>query len=284
MQISALEKQAQKVFQELDPNVLSGQALNADVEKAKQRLALQALVDPSLSEARYVGQEKLLQGLQGVGAQPSDEIAALAAQSAQQLSPGLVQLKDRLIDAALSEVEAGASLPPDVQAELVKAGLEQGALVSGTTDPRGMSGNLTRRLIGERALKLQAERQGRAAALAQTAANLEQARTGLLGSLFPNLQRQESGNIGTAGTVLAQSNQMVPEAGLGGADIVNIQSARLGAGTQLAQEQADAAAAAGIAQGNIWNNAIGGATAALTSPDSKIGAGLNSLYGKVFGV
>jgi diguanylate cyclase (GGDEF)-like protein len=54
------------------------------------------------------------------------------------------------------EMEAGATLPPDVQAELVKAGLERSGSVSGAAGSPGFGGNIIRKLIGQEALKLQA--------------------------------------------------------------------------------------------------------------------------------
>lgn len=281
MQIEALEKQARKVYAELDPSVLAGQTLDQDIANAKSRLGLQAITDPALAQSRFVGQNQMLDQLLNLGQSGSDEVAQLALESARGASPQLTKLKNQLIDTALSELQAGSSLPPGVQAELVKAGLEQGALVSGSTDPRGIAGPAARKLIGERALQLQNERQMKAAGLATTAAELERARTGLLANLFPTLQGQDLNKLSANQSAVSLSNALVPQAGLTGGDILNITSARVGAGNQLAQQQADASAALASGLGNIWGKAVGGATAALTSPDSRVGQGLNSLYGLI---
>lgn len=275
LQIAALEKQAQRMYEELDPEVLKGSTLAQDIQNVKDRLGLQATIDPALLESRYVGQNALLQGIQGLGKGEADTIASLAAESAKNASPELMALKNKLIDAAMTDVSAGAALPPGVQAELVKAGLEQGALVGGSADPRGIGGNITRKLIGERALALDNERKQRAAALAQNASALEQSRTSLLASLFPALQGQNTSNIGLATGALNTSATLLPDAGLSGADILNLAGARVGAGNQLAQSGADAAGRAAMAQGQIWGQALGSAGAAFTSPNSQFGSALD---------
>ena len=47
-------------------------------------------------------------------------------------------------------------------------------------------------------------------------------RQAVLGQLFPNLVNKSVAKLGAAQSVLSQSNQMVPEAGLGGTDIANL--------------------------------------------------------------
>ncbi len=264
-QIDALERQKKFVFDQLQPEKLNAQASAADVQRAKDRLALQGITDPALLQARYAAQQKLLQQVNAVGNQGSDAVAAQAAAEATASTAGIDKVKSGLIDAALSELEAGASLPPDVQAELVKAGLEQSSLVSGNANPRGVAGTTTRKLIGERALALKAERQGRAAALATTAQNLSTARANILASIFPALKQQESANQGLTQSAFQQSNGAVPEAGLGGTDIANIWLSRVGATNQLAQSAADAAARGAIGTATAYGNIAGAGTRLATS-------------------
>lgn len=259
-QIKALERQKQFVFDELNPTKISGFATAQDVERTKNRLALQGIVDPALLRTRYAAQDKLEQQLGALGGGPSEAIADQAAQEALQPREGFDTLKKRLIDDALSELESGATLPPDLQAELVKAGLEKSGMVSGAASPRGVGGAISRKLIGEAGLNLKAQRQGRAIALGQAAQALESERSRLLGTLFPALKQQEIQNIGATSGALAQSNQMVPEAGLGGTDIAQLWLSRVGAANQLSQSAADVASRGAVAQGQILNTGIGQAT------------------------
>src|SRR6185295_14930404 len=53
MQLDALQKQQQLVYNSLDPNVIGPQATSADVQRAKQQLALQGQIDPALLSTRY---------------------------------------------------------------------------------------------------------------------------------------------------------------------------------------------------------------------------------------
>lgn len=262
MQIQALERQQKFVFDQLEPGKINIAAKKADVQRAKARLALQGKLDPDLLRARYAAQEKMLRGVEEIGAAPSDVAAQTAFDEATaQATTGVAaQLKQRMIDAALEELDMGATLPSDVQAELVKAGLERSGTVLGAATPRGLGGNIARSMIGERALALKAERQARAQTIAQTAQALESNRNQLMLSLFPQLQQQQLKNLAAATGTLQASAAELPQAGLGGESIANIWLARVGATSQLGQAQADAAARGTMAQGQIWGTALGTAS------------------------
>lgn len=256
-QIAALKQARDFVYDQLNPSVLQGQATAADVERAKTRLALQAQVDPALSQLRFDASGKLLNQVAGIGTGVQEQLAQAAAQEALASGPATSTLRDRLIDSAMAELNAGATLPPDLQAELVQTGLEKSGMVTGSASPRGFGGTLVRKELGAGAIKLQADRQARAAALAGTASSLEGQRQAILGSLFPSLNNMQLANIGATSGALAQSNQMVPEAGLGGNDIANIWLARVGATNQLNQSAADAAARGTTGVAQAWGPAIG---------------------------
>lgn len=262
MQIKALERQRDFVFSQLDPSVIGAQARKADVDRAKARLALQGKLDPALLATRYAAQEKILKGTEEIGSAPSDVAAGMAFDeaTAQATTGTAAQLKQKLIDSALAEIEMGAQLPNDVQAELVKAGLERSGATLGAATPQGLGGNIARSMIGERALALKAERQARAQQLATTAQGLESARNNLMLNLFPQLQQQQMKNLAAASGALATSSEELPQAGLGGEDIANLWLARVGATNQLSQASAEAAARGGQAQGQIWGQTLGAGT------------------------
>lgn len=276
-QIKALEKQKKFVFDQLDPAKISGLSTAADVERTKNRLALQATVDPALLRARYAASAGIEDQLAGLTSGAGDVLAEQAASEAMQSSGDFDDLKKRLIDTALTEIDAGASLPSDLQAELVKAGLERGSQLTGSAATQGLGGQAARKFLGEAGLALQAQRQGRAAALGEAAQNLEARRASILGTLFPALKNTQLANMQATGGAFSLANQAVPEAGLGGSDIANLFLARVGATNQLGQSIADAAARGGMANAQIWNNAIGGATNAIA------GAGIPSSFGTALG-
>ncbi len=263
MQIDALNKQREFVYKELEPGRIGAEATAADVLRAKNRLALQGSVDPNLLAARYKSEQMILNQLGNIEQGAGDQVAQLATEAAAATNPQIMALKDRLLDEAANYIEAGATLPPDVQAEIVKAGLERSGMVSGAASPKGLGGNIVREMVGERALALKNDRIARAAALTKGAQDLENSRTQILASVFPNLKNLQLGNLSATSGVLAQSNQLVPEAGLGGSDIANIWLARVGATNQLAQSAADAAARGAQGIGKAWGQGIGAATSAI---------------------
>lgn len=280
-QIKALEKQRQFVYSELDPNKIGGAAKSADVQRAQDRLALQGVIDPELLKQRYASQAatgKLLEDITG-GASAADRVAAQATEEALAGAPRMNEAKAALIDAALKELHAGATLPPDVQAELVQTGLQKSGRVTGGAGGTGVGRQLLTTLVGERGLALQKERQERAAGLLGQAQNLEQSRASILGTLFPNLGTQQVSKLGAAQAAFAQANQAVPEAGLGGSDVANLWLARVGATNTLAQSAADAAARGGMSQALLLNEGVGQAIGygAKALPTTK------SFYNSIFG-
>src|SRR6266568_525299 len=125
MQLDALQKQQKLVYESLDPNVIGSQATTADVQRAQQQLALQGQIDPALLQTRYAAETGLKSQLDQIlsSASPSDRVAAAAASTALTPTPGLNDAKNKLVDAALTDLKAGATLPPDLEAQIVQHGL-----------------------------------------------------------------------------------------------------------------------------------------------------------------
>ncbi len=278
-QIAALEKARDYVFTELNPGKIGDAALGQDVQRTQNRLALQAQTDPALSRLRFQAQNQLLNQTGQIGQGVEQDLANQAASEALQSGPATTDLKNRLIDAAMQELDLGATLPPDLQAELVQTGLEKSGMVSGAATPKGIGGTLVRKEIGSGAIKLQADRQARAAALAGTASQLDAQRQSILGSLFPNINSMKLANLGATSGALGVSNQMVPEAGLGGNDIANLWLARVGAANQLNQSAADTAARGTMGAAQAWGPAIGAATGYASANAPSAGSTWNTVKG-----
>lgn len=264
-QIKALERQRKFVYSELEPAKINRAALAADTERAKNQLALQGVVDPELLRQRYASQAAISQQLQDItsGEAVADQVAAQAAQEALAGGGVAAQAKQQLIDAALRELSLGATLPPDVQAELVQTGLQRSGQSSGGAGGGGFGGQILTTQLGSAGIALQKQRQDQAVGLLGRAQELENSRAGILGSLFPALQSGSLNKLSAASNVLKQSDDLSPEAGLAGTSIANIWLARVGATNQLAQDAAEAAARGGQAQAQYLNTAIGAATGAL---------------------
>jgi len=253
MQVDALEKQRKFVYDQLDPNVIGPQATIGDIQRAQNRLALQGQIDPALLSTRYAAEDKQAKFLAALGpGSTADTVAQKAASEALTGVPGMQEGKKQLVDQALHELSLGASLPPDIQAEIVKAGLERTGQTQGAAGPQGFGQPILRQLIGQAGLNLQTQRQQKAQQLMSTAQQLEQSRQSILGSLFPNLSSVQLNTMKGAQSALQLSDSLVPEAGLSGSNIANIWLARVGATNQLAQSAANAAAAGGVAQAQAW--------------------------------
>jgi hypothetical protein len=258
MQIEALQRQRDFVFRKLDPAKINQLATSADIDQVRNRLALQGAIDPAMLQARYSMQDAILKGANNLGADSTaQQVGQVAANEALAGVKGMDKVKEGLIDAALKELSAGATLPPDVQAELVQTGLERSGMTTGKASAQGVGGQLIRQLIGSAGINLQAERQKRATELAGAAQDLEASRQSILQNIFPNLSAVQLNQLQGQQGVLQQSNSMVPQVGLSGSDIANIWMARVGATNQLAQAQADAAARGGMGVAQAWQPAIG---------------------------
>jgi predicted transcriptional regulator len=279
MQIDALNEQRNLVYNTLDPAFINADASATDVQRAKDRLALQGITDPELLKQRYESQKKISDQLGQLG-QGTDQVAQTATLEALAGVPKMKEAQQKLIDAALKELDAGATLPPDVQNEIVQTGLERAGQTSGAASAKGFGGQILKTMLGHAGIELQNQRQAKATALTTAAQDLEGKRQQILGTLFPNLNTVQLNTLKGSQGVLAQSNQMVPEAGLGGTDIANLWLARVGATNQLAQSSADAASRGAMANGQIWGNAIGSATR-YAAPAA--GAGANNLWSSILG-
>lgn len=272
MQLDAIAKQQKLVYDSLDPNVIGSQSTLADVERAQKQLALQGQIDPSLLQTRYTAEGGLKNQLDQILASnaPADQVAKLAASTALTPTPGLNEVKNKLVDAALDDLKEGATLPPDVEAQIVQHGLEQSGMVTGKATAQGVGGTMLRTIFGNEGIKLQAQREAQAAALANSAQQLDTARSQVLGALFPNLTAQQTAKLAATGSTFGATQAAVPQAGLSGTDIANIWMARVGATNQLTQSAANAASQGALAQASIWGNAIGGATRAAPGAYSQL--------------
>jgi hypothetical protein len=278
-QIAALERARDYVYTALDPSVIGSAATAADVQRTEDRLALQAKTDPALLRLRYQSQNDLLNQAGQIGQGNEQMLAEQAAQEIMQSGAATNSLRDRLMQSAQQELDLGATLPPDLQAELVRTGLEKAGMVSGAASPKGFGGTLVRKELGAGAIKLQADRQARASAMAGTAASLEAQRQQILGTLFPNLNSMKISNLGATAGALNTSNQLVPEAGLGGSDIANLWLGRVGATNQINQSAADASARGATGAATAWNQAIGAGTGYLANAAPSSGSTWSTVKG-----
>lgn len=253
-----------KRLDNLDPDVLAQQAALQDIARRATSLLAQQQVDPALAAIRRAGAEGVLREAQSAD-QTAEELAATLASEVRAQDPKLAALKQRLLDQARAEIDAGATLPPDFQAELVRTGLERAGTVGLGTTGRGAGGNIVRGLIGREGILLKQARQDQAVKLAGAAQDIENARVNILGSIFPKIKDLQTANLARQQSVLATGEATVPQVGISGEDIVNINLTKAGAANQITSRGADVAAQGALAQGALLNQLIGQGVGLVTS-------------------
>ena len=279
MQIDAINQQRELIRSELAPEKVAPMVAAADKQRAMSMLALQGKIDPALLASRYQASSNILGTLQQPGGQAED-LASQLISEIQQPSAGLEAVKAAMIDRALDSLDAGATLPSDVQAEIIKAGLER-STASGVGAARsGLAGQTAKKILGQAGVTLQQQRENQAMNLTKTADELSTRRAQLLASVFPQLKNLQTLNLQNALSSLTTSNAMVPESGMSGGDMLNLLKARVGAEQSLTSQEGAARAELAKGIGSAWSGALGGIGKAVAGANS---AGMNLLYNNVFG-
>jgi len=250
-------KEQNSAFGQLNPEKVNKLAQDADAERAKGRIALQEEIDPELAKLRTLGKEGLVAAAQDNRIAKASDL--LFRENAVQ-DPRLAALKDQLINRAQEELAAGATLPPEFQNELVRAGVSRGAATGLAIDQRSIGGPVAQ-VLGSAGLALQRNREQAAANLVGQAQAITDARTNILANIFPKVEtvRQQ-----TAAGQFATADQALPEFGLGGEQIANLQIARVQAQNALTQKKADIAAQQAISQGQFTSQLIGAGAGAIS--------------------
>lgn len=266
-QQNALTQELQNVNNGLNPDAVNQMATAAGQQQAENQLALQRLIDPNLAAVRQASGADILSGVNNINNpnSPSNQIAQAAVENATTGSAGLDQGKTALISAAMDQLKQGATLPPDVEAQLVQSGLQQaggvtnGAGATGT----GLGGNILRTVLGTAGIQLQQQRQQQAAGLLQQAGALQQQKQSALTTLFPSLAQTQLANLGGTTSALTTSNSLVPNTGLSSTDVANLWLQRIGAQNQIYTGQGNVQANKVLGQAQATTNMIGGATSAV---------------------
>lgn len=274
-QLAAIQKSLENVNAGMDPNTVSDIATTAGQKQAVSQLALQKLIDPSLAETRQVAGADILKSVQDINNPNSNSnlVAQAATDNALNGFGGLDQGKSALIQAALDQIKAGATLPPDVQAEFVKAGLERAGGATGAATGTGLGGNILRNVLGTAGLNLQMQRQSQAAGLLQQAGVLQQQKTNTLQTLFPSLAQTQLANLTGTSNALDLSNKMVPNTGLSATDTANLWLQRIGAQNALYTGKGTVEAQSKLGQAQAWAQAIGTAANSIGSMVGGTGGG-----------
>jgi hypothetical protein len=232
-------KSQEKLLKKLDPDTLNSLANKFDKSRAQNRIALQKEIDPEVAQLREISKKALLDRAQTpLADRQSNKLATELYKVAEKEDPRMTALKDSIIANAQAELAAGASLPPEFQQELVRAGLETGGQ-SGIGFSRNAIGGGTARLLGAAGVQLQQARQDQALQLAGAAQAMTDSRVNILSAVFPRLRELEAADRNESLANLQLAEAMLPEAGLSGREAVNIQIGKSKAKGALIQKRAD---------------------------------------------
>ena len=260
LQSDALNKVIHDIQAQMSPDTLQSIATKGDITRANQQQQLLAKIYPGLYAAQQTAQKSLAEQAGGFGPQSlASQVGAKAAAEALS-APSTTGGQQQLIDAALAQLKAGATLPPDVEAQLVQAGLESSGMVTQHASGQGIGGQQLRTILGTAGLNLQMQRQQQAATLLTQAQDLETKRQNVLQSLFPNLSQVQLQQAGGAQSIFGTAASATPQAGLSGASLANAWLQRLGATNQATEQLAGVKASGKLAAAQNWSNTIGSLT------------------------
>lgn len=289
-QKKGISQQEELLRKKLDPGALNRLAQATDRERALGRIQLQKEVDPAIADLREFSANKLDEiAKRDQGSLQSQQVANQLFNENITADPKMEKLKDTIIGRAQQDFDAGATLPPEFQAELVRTGLQTGAQ-AGIGTARTSVGGVTSRLLGSAGIQLAQQRAQEGAQLAGTADALARSRQQLLANIFPTVKVQEDAETQRAALGFQLGDSTLPESGLSGNDAVNIEIARrkgqaglLGqrAAVRAGQAQANGEFTAGLigAGTSLATGAVGGISGAL-APSA--GAGVSGInYGSL---
>lgn len=282
-QKKGLEQQNSLLKNNMNPDKLNSLAERFDKDRARNRIEFQKEIDPELAALRQKGKEELLaQAELDRTTTDSAKVAKTLFNEVQEGDPRMQALKESLITRAQSELDAGATLPPEYQAELVRAGLTQASQGGIGFDQSTIGGGVAR-VLGAAGIQLQQQRSQQAAELASAAQNITNSRVNILATVFPKLRDLESVNRQDALVNFQVGDNALPQVGLTGQDAVNIQIAKTKAKGALLQKGADIKAQQATDQGAYTGALIGAGTSLVSgvlgsygkaSTSSNAGAGM----------
>lgn len=240
----------------LDIPALDDAAKLADKSSYEGRLKLQRDADPLSAEARATGLRGLTENVDTPNDAKALSYVDRIAEGAD--DPALEKLRQSLILDAQEAIEAGATIPADVQAELVRAGLETAGAGGLPADRQGASGQTLRRMTGAAGLALKQQRAAQAGQQAQVAASLQQTRANILGSLIPQIQTITMGKSARADAAFRAGASQTPEAyGLTGSDVTNLGVENTKMQNYKTLGLGDVRAQKALAQGDMTSSIIG---------------------------
>lgn len=250
-------KQQKMLAEEYSPDRINTLVNKYDKGFLDKRLELQKEFDPELYALREAGKKNLLTELGRDNAtRMSQKVATQLFSENIKPTSGAEELKDKLFSEANAALKAGASLPPEFQAELVRSGLS-GAAGSGFSIDRKAIGGPVAHTLGSEAIKLQNMRQQQAIQLGQAGQQLTDARARILGNIFPTIQNSEQTAEGRSAAAFAIGNENLPSGGLTGREAAGFDIQGREGQRQLTGQRFDLKSQKTLRDAAFTNNLIG---------------------------
>jgi len=219
-----LAQQRAQLKEDYNLDRVAGLVQQYDKGYLDRKVALQKEYEPEL----YALGQKARQDLLAEAARPSSALES--TRTAKQLfaenidqDPALKKLKDTVVQKANDLLSMGGTLPPEYQAELVRAGVGQAAQ-AGIKPQSSSVGGVVSNVLGSAGEKLRQARTVEAAGLASTAQQMTESRAKILGSIFPSIQASERANQMRTPGYLGLAQSLMPDAatGLTGRELLNV--------------------------------------------------------------
>lgn len=282
-QKNALKGQQRILKDELSFERINQAATDADELRARNRKELQERIDPELAQLRQLGKERLLDEARRPNESlESTQVAKALFEENVEADPRLTALKDSIIQRAQQELSAGATLPPEFQSELVRAGVEQGSQAGFRVDNKTVGGTIARAL-GLGGIQLQQQRQQQAVGLANAATGIQESRANILASIFPSIKAAEEERRKNAITDFGIGESTLPESGLTGREAAAIQQNRGNTLLKIRGERGKVSAQQALAAGEANAAYIGAGTSFVTSALGAYGGGGGAIGGATGG-
>ena len=211
-------------LQPLDFEELNSVATDADLQKYRAQFDAQRDIDPTFAKLRTQGSADLLAELRDkdtASTRSLAEMESLTSGSKKSQEDAITALMDR----AKADLEAGATLPPEFQAELIRSGLENAGGQGLSIDGRGAAGAEIRRLVGSEGLALKQAREAGARENLSAAEMIRARRLDALSGLLQSDTNLREAQFNRAGRAVAAANLAMPSIGLTGADAAGVSSA-----------------------------------------------------------
>lgn len=250
-------------MEDLNIQTEQGIARTADKERFQGQLDLQREVDPTVAAMREKGAKGILDSLDTKQDESARALAdTLASENAQE-DPKIVALKNKLLEDAQAELDRGADLPPELQAEMIQSGLETAGSAGFAAAPKGGAARSAKTLLGAAGLALKEQRRQAAISSAGAVSDLSTARANILARIVPTLTSLGDATAARAGKAFLTANQSIPEYGLSGAEMVNLDLARINQKNQKLAQMGGIESEKRLAQGQMYSEMIGSVSQGL---------------------